>query len=42
MAATREAAVTRAIKTAKSVFLYGSAIGLGLAICSAYFASNLA
>lgn len=42
MAATREAAVTRVIKTAKSVFLYGSAIGLGLAICSTYFAAAAA
>ena len=34
--------MARVIKTAKSMLIYGSAIGLGLAICSAYFATNLA
>ena len=43
MAATGETrAMTRVIKTAKSVFLYGSAIGLGLALCSAYLATAVA
>jgi len=34
--------MTHVIRKAKSVLLYASAVGLGLAICSAYFASNLA
>ena len=34
--------MTRVIKKAKSVFHYASAVGVGLAICSAYFASTVA